>query len=266
MAYKIQIINNALEVSDTVSGEILVSQPARDTWFAEEALDDGFAKFYGTTSTNEDNLKKYTYPQNYDKFQGFPIEECVDAADSALTELTFRNFCYSNLAFNRASGSGALSDFIGFVDYNDSTGEIDLVADTWTDVPNNGQGASTNTSFMPTGMTSLMDLNTGYYDFSQLTLGSDTFSRIDFTVTPNTNNASLQTRFVLGQGTGEYPLQVNERRLDKGSGIPYESDKSSFYIYMGDENTRGGVGKLQVKLSTTGKLINSGVAIKIFKR
>ena len=266
MAFKIQTINNAIEVSDTVSGEILISQPARDTWFAEEALDEGFAKFYGTTSTNEDNLKKYTYPQNYDSFRGFPIAECVNSSDVVFNASTFRLFCYENLAFSQASGSGALSQHFGFVDYNDNTGSVSLVADTWTDVPNNKQGAFTNTAYAPNGVTNLMDGNTGYLDFSDLTLGSDVLIRIDFSVTPNTNNSLLETRYVLGQGAGEYNLPVTSRRLDSGSGIPYSSEKGSFYIYMGEDNTLGGVGKLQVKLSTTGTLINAGVAIKIYKR
>ena len=269
MAYKIQIINNALEVSDTVSGEILISQPARDTWFAEEALDDGFAKFYGTTSTNEDNLKKYTYPQNYDKFQGFPIAECVDAADSALTELTFRNLCYQQLAFSSASGSEALfSTHYGIVDYNDSataTTPVNLVAGTWTDVPNDQAGAFTNTTYMPTGVTSLMDVN-GYLDFSQLTLGSSVFIRNDVEVTPNVNNALLEARYVLGDDVGEYTLGSWRLRLDTGSGIAYPSPKGAFFVYMGDLNTRDAVGKLQVKLSSAGTLKNNGVAIGIFKK
>ena len=32
----------------------------------------------------------------------------------------------------------------GFIDYNDTTGIVNLVADTWTTIPNNGQGAFSN--------------------------------------------------------------------------------------------------------------------------
>tara|TARA_R110002020_G_scaffold39534_1_gene117391 strand:+ start:105 stop:749 length:645 start_codon:yes stop_codon:yes gene_type:complete len=166
-----------------------------------------------------------------------------------------------------ALSEGAIGQ--GFVDYNDaSTAQtpLTLTPDTWTDVPNDKAGAFTNEVYAPQGVTSLMDGTTGYLDFSQLTLGSDVMIRIDFSVTPNTNNALLETRYVLGQGAGEYPLHVRSRRLDSGSGIPYASEKGSFYIYMGDENTLGGVGKLQIKLSTTGTLMNNGVAIKIYKK
>ena len=158
---------------------------------------------------------------------------------------------------------------IGFVDYNDSataSTPVTLVKDVWTDVTNDKLGAFTNTDYLPGDMTNLMDGSTGHLDFSELTLGSDILIRIDFIVTPQTNNALVESRYVLGQGVNEYALPIRSRRLDSGSGVGYSSEKGAFYIYMGDTNTLGGAGKLQVKLSTGGTLVNNGVAIKIFKK
>ena len=145
----------------------------------------------------------------------------------------------------------------GFMDYNDSGTVVDLTADVWTDVPNDGAGAFTNKTYKPTSVNELLDVSTGYLDFSDLSLGSELIVRNDFTVTPQTNNALLEIRYVLGQGDGEYSLRFWFERLDNGSGVPYQK-VVSFPIYMGDENTRGGVGKLQVKLSTDGSLVNAG--------
>lgn len=170
---------------------------------------------------------------------------------------------------NIAISLDTLSTSSGFVDYNDSSTALtplNIPSDTWIDIPNDKLGAFSNTTYLPLGITSLMDGSSGYLDFSELTLGSDILIRIDFTVTPNTNNSLLETRYVLGQGAGEYYLPVRSRRLDSGSGISYSSEKGSFYIYMGDNNTLGGVGKLQMRLSTTGTMINNGVAIKIYKK
>ena len=150
----------------------------------------------------------------------------------------------------------------GFIDYNDTTGEINLLADTWTDVPNNGAGPFSNSLFPPPGVTQLIDTNTGYLDFSQLALGAQLLIRTEFKVIPDTNNSLVEVRYLLGQGAGEYPLQFLSQRLDSGSGKPYPFTPS-FPIYMGDLNTQGGVGKLQIKLSTTGKFINSGSYIKV---
>ena len=153
----------------------------------------------------------------------------------------------------------------GILDYNDSTGAVTLTADTWTDIPNDGQGAFSNFNYKPNGVTDVMDVSTGYLDFSELTLGSELSIRNDFTVTPATNNALLQVRYLLGQGAGEYPLLFWSERLDNGSGIPYQR-VPLFKIYMGDTNTQGGVGKLQIKLSTNGVLNNAGSYISITLR
>ena len=150
----------------------------------------------------------------------------------------------------------------GFIDYNDTTGDITLTPDTWTDVPNNGLGAFTNKTYKPTTVNEVLDSSTGYLDFSELTLGSQLLIRNDFTVTPNTNNSLLEVRYLLGQGAGEYALKFWSERLDSGSGMGYQR-VISFPIYMGDTNTQGGVGKLQVKLSTNGSINNAGSYIKI---
>lgn len=164
--------------------------------------------------------------------------------------------------YNGSEWASLLSGINGFIDYNDTTGAISLTSDTWTDVPNNGLGSFTNKTYRPNGVEDVMDTSTGYLDFSQLSLGSQILVRNDFTVVPNTNNSLLEVRYVLGQGAGEYALKFWSERLDSGSGIDYQR-VISFPIYMGDTNTQGGVGKLQVKLSSNGTLTNAGSYIKI---
>ena len=184
-------------------------------------------------------------------------------------DLTKRNELTRRLTSNEIDDNweaieDAVNDFSagGFIDYNDTTGSISLTADTWTDVPNNGAGAFTNTTYKPDGITDVIDTSTGYLDFSELTLGSELFIRNDFKVNPNTNNALLEVRYLLGQGAGEYPLLFWSERLDNGSGIDYQR-VPLFGIYMGDLNTQGGVGKLQVKLSSNGTFTNAGSYISI---
>tara|TARA_R100000657_G_C4664832_1_gene108697 strand:- start:677 stop:1189 length:513 start_codon:yes stop_codon:yes gene_type:complete len=153
----------------------------------------------------------------------------------------------------------------GFIDYNDtstSASPILLVADEWTDIPNDGLGAFTNKLYTPEGVSELLDTSTGYLDFSDIALGSEIIVRNDFTVTPGTNNALLEARYLLGVGAGEYALQFWSERLDNGSGIGYQR-VTSFPIYMGDTNTQSNPAKLQIKLSTTGTVVNAGVYISI---
>ena len=157
----------------------------------------------------------------------------------------------------------------GFMDYNDtstSSTPITLVADTWTTIPNDGLGAFTNKTYKPNGnVTELMDTSTGAIDPTGLNLGDILLIRNDFAVTPSTNNASLQFRYQLGTGAGLYTLEKRLGRLDEGSGIPYRESISVDKIYMGDTNTRDNPITLQVKLSTSGTLVNAGTAISVVR-
>ena len=150
----------------------------------------------------------------------------------------------------------------GWMDYNDSTGSFSIAADTWTNVPNNGAGSFTNKTFKPPSVTEVLDTTTGHLDFSDLPLGSEITLRNDITVVPNSNNALLQMRYVLGTGANEYALNFLNDRLDSGSGVSYQK-VSTFPIYMGDTNTKNNAGKLQIKLSVAGTVTNSGVYASI---
>lgn len=168
--------------------------------------------------------------------------------------------------FFKTGGGGSASTQNGFIDYNDTTGNVSLIANTWTTVPNNGLGAFTNTSFPPTGVTQLMDTSTGAIDTNQLSLGDTIIIRNDFKINPGTNNALLEFRYQLGAGAGLYTLETNIGRLDSGSGQDYRSALKSDLIYMGDDNTRLNPIVLQVKLSTNGTLLNAGSVIQVIKR
>lgn len=161
--------------------------------------------------------------------------------------------------------TGPSAEVSTFVDYNNAGGPITLVANTWTDVPNDGAGPFSQDTYAPEGLTTLLDASTGHLDFTELNLGSQVLVRSDFTVTPSTNNALLEIRYQLGGGAGLYALSVSSERLDSGSGIGYQR-VVPFPIYMGDTNTRDNPGRLQVRLSTAGTLNNAGFYIMILNR
>ena len=150
----------------------------------------------------------------------------------------------------------------GWMDYNDSTGSFSIAANTWTNIPNNGAGPFTNKAFKPPSVTEVLDTTTGHLDFSDLPLGSEIILRNDIIVVPNSNNALLQMRYVLGTGANEYALNFLNDRLDSGSGVSYQK-VNTFPIYMGDTNTKNNAGKLQIKLSVAGTVTNNGVYASI---
>lgn len=211
---------------------------------------------------NRSTLK--TYFETGDKPTEEQFGELVDSLYS-LSDDTSDNLTEgsTNLMLTVAERAkiASFSQF-GFMDYNDTTGPFSLVADTWTDIPNNGAGAFTNKTYKPESVTEIIDTITGYLDFSDLTLGSEVIARNDFTIIPSTNNSLLEVRYLLGGGAGEYALNFWAERLDSGSGISYQR-VVSFPIYMGDSNTKDNPGKLQVRLSTPGTVTNAGSYISI---
>ena len=157
----------------------------------------------------------------------------------------------------------------GVADYNDtstSSTPLTLVADTWTTIPNNGAGAFTNLSYLPSGVTELMDTSTGALDFSELDLGDNVVIRNDYTINPSTNDALLKFRYTLGAVGSEYTLEKTIGRLDSGSGIDYRFSLTTDMIYMGDTNTKNNPIGLQVNLSTDGTLVNAGTSLGVTKR
>ena len=160
----------------------------------------------------------------------------------------------------------AHNESFGFMDYNDSStsaAPVSLSEGVWTDIPNDGLGAFTNKTFKPEGVNEVVDVSTGYLDFSDLPLGSEIVVRNDFVVTPSTNNCLLEARYLLGAGAGEYGLQFWSERLDSGSGTPYRFTLRADKIYMGDDNTRLNPIKLQVRLSSNAAVTNAGTVITL---
>ena len=101
----------------------------------------------------------------------------------------------------------------GFIDYNDTTGIVNLVADTWTTIPNNGQGAFSNATYKPNSVTELLNVSTGEIDPTELILGDSILIRNDYKINPNTNNALLEFRYQLGGGGNVYTLENNSRKV-----------------------------------------------------
>ena len=159
----------------------------------------------------------------------------------------------------------ALEGAQGFEDANDTTGDVSVPADTWTVVPNNGAGPFSNNSYLPVGVTQLIDTGAGKFDPTELELGDMILVRNDFTVTPNINGAYLEYRYTLGTGGGAYTLPTQLGTLNNGAGIPYRFASRIDEIYMGDTNTRDNLIGLEVRCSEPATLNNAGSVVSVVK-
>ena len=145
------------------------------------------------------------------------------------------------------------------------SGTVTVAADTWTVIPNNGAGAFSNTSYLPSGVTSLFDGSTGKIDPTQAALGDDLLVRNDFSLTPSINGAHVQFRYTLGTGGGSYTLEHQLGTMSNGGGVPYRFQFTDL-IYMGDTNTRDNQIGLEIKCSEAATLTNSGSVVQLLKR
>ena len=153
----------------------------------------------------------------------------------------------------------------GFEDGNDTTGDVVLVADTWTAVPNDGAGAFSNDAYLPAGISTLFDFTVGKFDPTELKLGDVLLVRNDFTITPSVNGAYLEYRYTLGTGGGAYTLPTQLGTLSNGAGVPYRFASRVDKIYMGDANTRDNLIGLEVRCSEPATLNNAGSAATALK-
>jgi len=169
-------------------------------------------------------------------------------------------------AFGMSSVSSVVAPDVqgGFMDYNDATGAVALVADTWTTIDNDGAGSFTLSTYKPDGVTDLVNVANGALDFSGLALGEALLIRNDFTIVPSVNNVYLQFRYNLGTGGGAYSLDRQLGSMSNGAGISYRHVFET-YIYMGDSNTRDNPGVLQVNVSEASTFTNAGSVIHLFR-
>jgi len=157
--------------------------------------------------------------------------------------------------------SGQSSGF-GFIDYADTGNKVTMPANTWVDIPNDGQGTTGNDSYKPDNVNDLLDTSSGYIDVSELNLGDDILIRNSYTVIPKVNDSKLEIRYVLGSGASQYVLQAEVATLDRGAGVPYTYSLRTDYIYVGNNNTRQNPIRPQLRLEFGGSLVNSGTVIK----
>ena len=156
----------------------------------------------------------------------------------------------------------------GCMDYNDTSTTqqgLQIQSNTWTDIPNDGLGVDTNKANKPQHVTELLDVTTGYLDFSELNIGDAVVIRNDFIIRPQSNNVKAEFRYVVANSTTYY-LHKTFPRLDSGSGVDYEINLSTDYIYIGNEQTRDAAIQMQIRLSANGRLYNTGTAIQVIAK
>lgn len=96
MALKFEIQGTALTVTDTVTSEIKIDRPAKETYYQSHELDNGNIVLYDTSGVNP--YSSYIYKNT--------LTGSVDSNDVQFTAETFRTFVHENLGKSSPSESG----------------------------------------------------------------------------------------------------------------------------------------------------------------
>jgi hypothetical protein len=106
MAKKFEIIGASLVVFDTISGDILLETPKRDSFYSYRDLrDNQIVRIFDTNGAS----------QSGSGLANYPLSDCVDSSLTSFTESSFLAFVRDNLGFNAASGGSGAID--GEVEY-----------------------------------------------------------------------------------------------------------------------------------------------------
>lgn len=96
MAKKLEIVEQSLVVTDTVTSDVLLDVPKSDFYYRSDRLDDGYISLYNTDYQSK----------GFIGIPEFKLADAVDSADASFTDSTFRAFCRENLGFKVGGGTG----------------------------------------------------------------------------------------------------------------------------------------------------------------
>jgi len=205
-------------------------------------------------------MSLFKYAQN--PSGGYAFVEAQNEAD-AIASVGAGNYKtdYGFLHVDAPKGTGGLADYN---DQSTQTLPLNIAADTWTDIPNDGNGSYTNLGSLPKDVSRLLNTATGKLDLSKLDIGDNALIRNDFTINASAADADIDLRYVLGNGAGEYTIDrhlgtIHNALTDERIVSPADM------IYIGDDNTKDNPVKLQIKSSKAITFKNNGIAINITK-
>jgi len=119
MAKKIEAAGAALKITDTVTGIVEVSLPAKNIWYDEASLIAAIpvVNFQYIVSAPEYELAKYRIPEHN-------LSVCVDSEGTPFTESTFRTFVEDNLGKSSLGTEAGVTTLEHFL-YNPSTDQLE---------------------------------------------------------------------------------------------------------------------------------------------
>lgn len=163
-----------------------------------------------------------------------------------------------------SGGSLPVDNFTGgFFDYNDD-GLATIAHTGGNDTPltNNENGASTNKTYPPLGVTDVWDEVGNVFDWSQLSLGDMVDIRLDIEVTTSSVNQEITIELELAQGGSSYRIPFIHLSY-KSAGAKKVGAFTG--VYMGDTNTINNPGQFIFTSTDNATIKINGWYCKVIK-
>ena len=133
------------------------------------------------------------------------------------------------------------------------TTPISLVADTWTQITNDGSSSSTKRQWLPkdSGISRIYDISDNKIKLTQVPQDGHVIFRLGVKYIPNVNNTTVKTRIAWTTQSGfTFYLESADALLNDGAGIEYEK-QFVLPFFVGDEDSQKGSGIIQTRADAT---------------
>ena len=136
---------------------------------------------------------------------------------------------------------------------------IALVADTWTQITNDGSSSSTKRQWLPkdSGISRIYDISDNKIKLTQVPQDGHVIFRLGVKYIPNVNNTTVKTRIAWTTKSGfTFYLESADALLNDGAGIEYEK-QFVLPFYVGDENSQQGSGIIETRADATASVVDT---------
>jgi len=186
----------------------------------------------------------------------------VGSSTTKKTTLSVLTDYFSN--FISSGGGSSRHGYEYYSDNNLASNPLTLLGGEWTDITNNGQSSSSNTSCRPAGVTRIWDVNNNQIKFDELSIKDTINFRLGFDVTPTVNETAMAVRIFWtalnedGTTAFTFTQQPTDIILENGAGTSHDRI-AIIPVYVGDEVSKRGYGKIQLNPNTESVLTKTRI-------
>jgi hypothetical protein len=177
----------------------------------------------------------------------------VDTSASETKKLTVANLL----------GGMVTQAFYDYADLATQSTALSLTASTWTDLPNDGAGSGTTTTFKLPGVNDVWDTTDDELDLSGLTIGDTVDVRVDIEVTTTSANQIVNLRLNFNNGGTAFQLPFYQNGFKTAASHPIVQ---TVPFYIGAASVKDNPITIQIESDDTASVVINGWMIRVLPR